>query len=149
VSASIEEHVVTEREEGELDVAVPATACPVCGTAHRPGDRFCAHCGAPLTADPREQSATVSPEPAMMTATGALEAASTAEKEDASAWIFAAPPSTVAVGGVLLLLLAAVLLIAGQFDATGTIVMLSFCAAPLGLIVIAIGAVRYVLGQRG
>jgi hypothetical protein len=45
---------------------------------------------------------------------------------------------------LLLLLLAAALLAIGQRDDTGTIVMLSFCAAPLGLLVLLIGIARYI-----
>jgi hypothetical protein len=45
---------------------------------------------------------------------------------------------------LLLLLLAAALLAIGQRDVTGTIVMLSFCAAPLGLLVLLIGIARYI-----
>jgi hypothetical protein len=55
------------------------------------------------------------------------------------------------VGGLLLLLLAAALLVAGQRDDTGTIVMLSICTAPLGLMVLVIGIARYIGGvaRRG
>jgi hypothetical protein len=70
-----------------------------------------------------------------------------------AAWIFGARPAAVIGGGLLLLLLAAALLAIGQRDDTGTIVMLSFCAAPLGLLVLLIGIARYVAiaakGGRG
>ena len=61
-----------------------------------------------------------------------------------AAWIFGARPAAVIGGGLLLLLLAAALLAIGQRDDTGTIVMLSFCAAPLGLLVLLIGIARYI-----
>ena len=57
--------------------------------------------------------------------------------QENAAWIFGARPAAVIGGGLLLLLLAAALLAIGQRDDTGTIVMLSFCAAPLGLLVLA------------
>src|SRR5829696_1506380 len=73
-----------------------------------------------------------------------------ADQENA-AWIFGARPAAVIGGGLLLLLLAAALLAVGQRDDTGTIVMLSFCAAPLGLLVLLIGIARYIAGatRRG
>jgi hypothetical protein len=49
---------------------------------------------------------------------------------------------------VLLLVLAVVLLAVGQLDRTGTIVMLSICAVPLGLIVIVIGLARAIAARR-
>jgi hypothetical protein len=71
--------------------------------------------------------------------------------QESAAWIFGARPAAVVGGGVLLLLLAAALLAIGQRDDTGTIVMLSFCAAPLGLLVLLIGIARYIAGtaKRG
>jgi ABC-type multidrug transport system permease subunit len=63
---------------------------------------------------------------------------------DSGLWLFGAKPGTVVGGGLLLLVLAAILLFAGQRDATGTIVMLSICLAPLALITIAIGLARAV-----
>jgi hypothetical protein len=78
-----------------------------------------------------------------MSASDASQAPRTSEKENA-AWIFGARPATVVGGGLLLLLLAAALLALGQRDDTGTIVMLSFCAAPLGLLVLLIGIARYI-----
>jgi di/tricarboxylate transporter len=64
--------------------------------------------------------------------------------QESAAWIFGARPAAVIGGGLLLLLLAAALLTIGQRDDTGTIVMLSFCAAPLGLLVLLIGIARYI-----
>jgi hypothetical protein len=77
----------------------------------------------------------------------------TARKTDQenAAWIIGARPTAVMVGGILLLVLAAALLIIGQRDETGTIVMLSICTAPLGLMVLVIGIARYIAGvaRRG
>jgi hypothetical protein len=69
--------------------------------------------------------------------------------QESAAWIFGARPATVIGGGFLLLLLAAALLAIGQRDDTGTIVMLSFCAAPLGLLVLLIGIARYIARAAG
>jgi ribosomal protein L32 len=133
---------VAERGQDDQNEATTASVCAICGASHQPGDRFCAHCGAPLTTAAREQVT------AAAAATPSPPGAAAREQEQA-AWIFAAPPRAVISGGLLLLLLAVVLLLAGQLDVTGTIVMLSFCAAPLGLLVIAIGIARFVLGRRG
>jgi hypothetical protein len=78
-----------------------------------------------------------------MSASDASRAPRTTEKENA-AWIFGARPAAVVGGGLLLLLLAVALLAIGQRDDTGTIVMLSFCAAPVGLLVLLIGIARYI-----
>jgi hypothetical protein len=142
---------VTEGGQDDRDVEAPANICGICGTPHQPGDRFCAQCGAPLTASARDQVAPASTPTAL--AAPSPPAGSTAEPgeaagRDPSAWVFAASPGVVAGGGLLLLLLAALLLAVGQLDTTGTVVMLSFCAAPLGLIVIAIGIVRFLLGKK-
>jgi hypothetical protein len=142
---------VTERGQDETDLEDAAMVCGICGTPHQPGDRFCAQCGAPLTTEAQEQTAAARPSVAATapgTPTGNAPESETEEKQDPSAWVFAAPPGIVATGGVLLILLAVILLLIGQLDDTGTIVMLSFCAAPLGLIVIGIGLVRFLLGHR-
>ena len=83
-----------------------------------------------------------------MSAPDASQAPGTTDQENA-AWIFGARPATVVGGGLLLLLLAAALLAIGQRDDTGTIVMLSFCAAPLGLLVLLIGIARYIASAAG
>jgi hypothetical protein len=78
-----------------------------------------------------------------MSAPDASQRPRNSDQENA-AWIFGARPTAVTGGGLLLLLLAAALLAIGQRDDTGTIVMLSFCAAPLGLLVLLIGIARYI-----
>jgi hypothetical protein len=56
---SIEDEIeaaVSQRRQGRHGAASrgagssPASACPTCGQAAQPGDRFCAHCGAALEA---------------------------------------------------------------------------------------------------
>ena len=115
---------------------VERDVCAACGTPYRPGDRFCAQCGAALPA----------PEPDAQDA-----AASEAQTPEQPAWIFGARPTAVIVGGIALLLLAVLLLAVGQRDDTGTIVMLSICTAPLGLLTLLIGVARYIAGatRRG
>jgi hypothetical protein len=105
-----------------------ARRCAACGTLHDPGDRFCAHCGAALSA-PAE------------TLPGATPSAE--RPEDGSAWVLGARPTAVIIGGIALLVLAVLLLAIGQRDDTGTIVMLSICTAPLGLLTLLIGIARY------
>jgi hypothetical protein len=121
--------------------------CTVCGTANLAGDQYCAECGAPLplqaTPVVGETPAAPLPRQPEISASDAPQAPRTTEQENA-AWIFGARPATVVGGGLLLLLLAAALLAIGQRDDTGTIVMLSFCAAPLGLLVLLIGIARYI-----
>jgi hypothetical protein len=65
--------------------------------------------------------------------------------------VLGARPATVIVGGIALLLLAVLLLAIGQRDDTGTIVMLSICTAPLGVLTLVIGIARYFAGatRRG
>ena len=92
-------------------------------------------------------AAPLSPQPEL-SAPDASRAPGITEKENA-AWIFGARPIAVVGGGLLLLLLAAALLAIGQRDVTGTIVMLSFCAAPLGLLVLLIGIARYIANATG
>ncbi|MDQ3225880.1 MAG: hypothetical protein M3Q50_04520, partial [Chloroflexota bacterium] len=117
------------------------------------GDRFCADCGAALPALPpgsepgleRERppgavpvlldTDVSAPDPAR------AEAAPSEDRENA-AWLLGARPAAVIGGGLLLLLLAVALLAIGQRDATGTLVMLSICTAPLGLLTLAIGIAR-------
>jgi len=121
--------------------------CTVCGTSHLAGDRFCAECGAllPQQASPEDGDTPAAPPPIQpeLSASDASQGPRTSERETA-AWIFGARPATVIGGGLLLPLLAAALLAIGQRDDTGTIVMLSFCAAPLGLLVLLIGFARYI-----
>jgi hypothetical protein len=145
--AASEERRVSEREMDEQQRREEAIACTVCGTVNVAGDQYCAECGAPLPlqttlvdADTPAAPLPVQPE---LAEPDASRAPRTSEKENA-AWIFGARPAAVVGGGLLLLLLAAALLAVGQLDDTGTIVMLSFCAAPLGLLVLLIGIARYI-----
>jgi hypothetical protein len=84
---------------------------------------------------------------AAASASAAPDVAQPAAAEDNVAWIVGARPASVMVGGLLLLLLAAALLAIGQRETTGTIVMLSFCVAPLGVLTLLIGIIR-VLAAR-
>lgn len=104
--------------------------CAACGTPYGAGDRFCAQCGAALPeGNPPPPPSAAEP-----------------RSEERPAWVLGARPATVIVGGIALLLLAALLLAVGQLDDTGTIVMLSICTAPLGLLTLLIGIARYVAG---
>ena len=108
-----------------------ALRCAACGTLYRAGDRFCAQCGASLPA----------PEQGPPQSAQSEDAPQEAEQ---AAWVLGARPGAVIVGGIALLLLAVVLLAIGQRDDTGTIVMLSICTAPLGLLTLVIGIARYI-----
>jgi hypothetical protein len=145
--AAREEGRVSERDMDGQQRGEETIVCTVCGMANLAGDRFCAECGAllPQQASPEDGDTPAVPLPGQpeMSAPDAPQAPGTTEKENA-AWIFGARPATVVGGGLLLLLLAAALLAIGQRDDTGTIVMLSFCAAPLGLLVLLIGIARYI-----
>jgi hypothetical protein len=119
--------------------------CPACGHLYTAGDRFCAECGAAL---PTEQAPVISlsTQPAPVHPPVATET-----EPEGGVWVLGAAPTTVIGGGILLLLLAVTLLFVGQLDNTGTIVMLSFCVAPIALLVLLIGIVRVVAGaaRRG
>ena len=142
---------MTERERDQR-AEEETRVCPVCGTANRSGDRFCADCGAPLPAIP-DPVATESAAAPLTPHAGAEDAPRGARKTDQenAAWVLGARPMTVIAGGLLLLLLAVALLAIGQRDDTGTVVMLSICTAPLGLMVLVIGIARYITGavRRG
>jgi hypothetical protein len=145
--ATREEQRVSERDKDERQPEQETIACGVCGTSNLAGDHYCAECGAPLPRQsqvaPSDGEAPAAPPTLQpgVTATDASPAPRTTDQETA-AWIFGARPPAVIGGGVLLLLLAAALLAIGQRDDTGTIVMLSLCAAPLGLLVLLIGIAR-------
>jgi len=144
-----EEQWVSERDMDERQRGEKTIVCTVCGTSNLAGDHYCAECGAPLPlpeqASPADGETPVVPltSQAGISTVDASRASRNSDQETA-AWIFGARPASVVGGGVLLLLLAAGLLAIGQRDDTGTIVMLSFCAAPLGLLVLLIGIARYV-----
>lgn len=144
-----EERRVSEREMDERQRGEEAIVCTVCGTSNLAGDHYCAECGAPLPlplqAPPADGETSAVPLN-LQTGVSAPDASRSPKNPDQenAAWIFGARPAAVIGGGVLLLLLAAALLAIGQRDDTGTIVMLSFCAAPLGLLVLLIGTARYI-----
>jgi hypothetical protein len=141
---------VSERDMDERQRREATIVCTVCGTANLAGDRYCAECGAslPQRASPEDGETPTAPLQTGISAPQASQAPGTTEKENA-AWIFGARPATVVGGGLLLLLLAAALLAIGQRDDTGTIVMLSFCTAPLGLLVLLIGITRSIASAAG
>ena len=145
--AAREERRVSERAMDERQPEQETIACSVCGTSNLAGDHYCAECGAPLLRQvpPADGEAPAGP-PILQTAVSAPDASRSPKNPDQenAAWIFGARPPTVIGGGLLLLLLAAALLAIGQRDDTGTIVMLSLCAAPLGLLVLLIGIARYI-----
>ena len=143
---------MSEREMDERQHGQENVACTVCGTSNLAGDHYCAECGAPL---PRQPGTVAGETPSVSQALEAGVPVPDASQghqnpdQENAAWIFGARPAAVVGGGVLLLLLAAALLAIGQRDDTGTIVMLSFCAAPLGLLVLLIGIARYVASAAG
>jgi hypothetical protein len=126
---------VDEQLADDRDAAGVSRECVVCGTRSRPGDRYCAECGAPLPAA----------SPGVMPALATAEAPPAPDEEEQT-WLFGSRPAAVIGGGIVLLLLAVVLLAVGQFEPTGTIVMLSICLTPLALLTMAIGIGRLVVG---
>ena len=147
--ATREERRVSESRMDDRQRGQETIICSVCGTSNVAGDHYCAECGAPL---PLQAPAADGETPAdPLTGVSALDASDRpkiSDQENAT-WIFGARPAAVIGGGLLLLLLATALLTIGQRDDTGTIVMLSFCAAPLGLLVLLIGIARYIARVAG
>jgi hypothetical protein len=143
---------VSEPEMDDQQRGRETIVCNVCGTSNAAGDHYCAECGAPLPI-PALAAAGETPVESRTLPPGVfpLDASRRAKKSnhENGAWIFGARPVAVIGGGLLLLLLAAALLAIGQRDDTGTIVMLSFCAAPLGLLVLLIGIARYIARAAG
>lgn len=125
------------RELDNRDLGTATLGCPDCGAPYVAVDRYCSECGAvlPLTGAPAQPFAT-----AVATAPNAKSAPQ--PQGETTLWVFAAPPASVMFFGVLLLVLAVILLFVGQLEPTGTIVMLAFVLAPLGLLIIATGLVR-------
>lgn len=119
--------------------------CPECQEPYEPGDRFCSSCGAVLPAEaPQTMVTTAAP-----AASAAVAPARKPDDKDTTFWVLSAAPSSVMLGGVFLMLIALALLLVGQLEPTGTLVMLSFMLAPLGLLVLAFGVLRAVLRLFG
>lgn len=119
--------------------------CPECQAPYEPGDRFCSSCGTVL---PAETPPTVVTAPAPA-ATAAIAPAPRPEDRETTFWVLSAAPSSVMLGGIFLMLIALALLLVGQLEPTGTLVMISFMLAPLGLLVLAFGVLRAVLRLFG
>lgn len=119
--------------------------CPECQAPYEAGDRFCSSCGGVLPAE--------TPHIVTTATTPAVSPAATSvpqqEEKETTFWVLSAAPSSVMLGGVILMLIALALLLVGQLEPTGTIVMLSFMLAPLGLLVLAFGVLRAVLRLFG
>ena len=119
--------------------------CPECQAPYEPGDRFCSSCGTVLPVETPQPVVTSATSPA----TTAITPAPRHEDRETTFWVLSAAPGSVMLGGVLLLLLALALLLVGQLEPTGTIVIISFMLAPLGLLVLAFGVLRAVLRLFG
>lgn len=119
--------------------------CPECQAPYEPGDRFCSSCGGVLPSDAPPATLTTATAPT----TAAIAPAPRPDEHESTFWVLSAAPSSVMLGGVLLMLIALALLLVGQLEPTGTIVMISFMLAPLGLLVLAFGVLRGVLRLFG
>jgi hypothetical protein len=135
---------VSDDKPDETAPSAKAPVCSACGTSATAGDRFCAQCGALLTGQESEVTNDDASTDLRPPSPDPLLAA-----RDTRAWIFGARPGSVISAGILLLLLGAALLLIGQRDDTGTIVMLSICIAPLALLTIAIGIARGIASALG
>lgn len=118
--------------------------CPECQAPYEPGDRFCSSCGTVLPVETPQAIVTSTAPPA-----AAIAAAPRQNDKETTFWVLSAAPGSVMLGGVVLMLIALALLLVGQLEPTGTIVMLSFMLAPLGLLVLAFGVLRAVLRLFG
>jgi hypothetical protein len=118
--------------------------CPGCQAPYESGDRFCSSCGTVLPAETPQAVVT-----SAATTDAAITPAPRQEDRETTFWVLSAAPSSVMLGGVFLMLIALALLLVGQLEPTGTIVMLSFMLAPLGLLVLAFGVLRTVLRLFG
>lgn len=125
--------------------AAATRPCPECQAPYEPGDRFCSSCGTVLPAETPQAVVTSSTSSAVT----AIAPAPRQEDKETTFWVLSAAPSSVMLGGVILMLIALALLLVGQLEPTGTIVMLSFMLAPLGLLVLAFGLLRAVLRLFG
>jgi hypothetical protein len=126
--------------------AAATRLCPECQAPYEPGDRFCSFCGTVLPAETPQAAVVTSATPST---TPAILPAPRQEDRETTFWVLSAAPGSVMLGGVFLMLIALVLLLVGQLEPTGTIVMLSFMLAPLGLLVLAFGVLRTVLRLFG
>lgn len=134
-----------ERNLTTRSEAAATRLCPGCQAPYEPGDRFCSSCGTVLPAEAPQAVVTA----ATPTTTAAIAPAPRQDDRENTFWVLSAAPSSVMLGGVFLMLIALALLLVGQLEPTGTIVMLSFMLAPLGLLVLAFGVLRAVLRLFG